>query len=166
MCQNQTSFGIKSVQRLIEITKQQSCLPSTKKKNKIMRALFRKKTTVVGAKKNQRRKHSSIIVSASLESVSSQLHLKRMILSEKFKTESSVGKVTATTKVYDNNQPLVYHRQERIKEELTIVPCLDTGVVDGCRSRGTFADFIFDGDSEDEDNDQQETLYWAGCQGS
>ena len=31
---------------------------------------------------------------------------------------------------------------------------------------GAFAEFIFDGDSEDELDDEQETSYWEGCQGS
>ena len=31
---------------------------------------------------------------------------------------------------------------------------------------GAFAEFIFDGDSEDELYDEHETSYWEGCQGS
>ena len=31
---------------------------------------------------------------------------------------------------------------------------------------GAFAEFIFDGDSEDELDDEHETSYWEGCQGS
>ena len=37
-------------------------------------------------------------------------------------------------------------------------------IFDGTASAGMFADFVFEGDSEDEEKDQKESSLWEDCQ--
>lgn len=54
--------------------------------------------------------------------------------------------------------PASQHKKKKLS------PRPSFNIFDGKGANGRFSDFIFDGDSDDEENDAAESMHWAGCQ--
>jgi hypothetical protein len=115
--------------------------------------------------------------------VASRSQLKQRSIPTQVDTVSSDAATTTTitnnnndNNIHDNKNTRIRLQRTRHQKTLTeyttrIIDYDFDTIFDGSFSStngggGAFAEFIFDGDSEDGLNDQHETSYWEGCQGS
>eukprot|EP00536_Pseudo-nitzschia_multiseries_P018866 jgi/Psemu1/265082/estExt_Genewise1Plus.C_32760001 len=68
------------------------------------------------------------------------------------------------TKNGDHTDAAKQQQQQKQKQKLQSIARVSFNIFDGTNSSDAFRDFIFDGDSDDEENDMHESKYWSGCQ--